>query len=95
KYYHMDKGLALILLLIKNSILLVNRVLISNKETPYYILQILQTKLAPTNELRKRDIIKQYYMLKNLQNKYLINLYILLWENVYTEAKSLEISEVN
>ncbi|PLB47828.1 hypothetical protein P170DRAFT_361058, partial [Aspergillus steynii IBT 23096] len=58
EYYYVDEGLALILFLIKNLILSANRVLVSDKETLYYVLRILQTKLAPTNESRKRDIIK-------------------------------------
>ncbi|PLB47855.1 hypothetical protein P170DRAFT_360261, partial [Aspergillus steynii IBT 23096] len=58
EYYYINKSLILILLLIKNLILSANKILISDKKILYYILRILQTKLAPTNKSRKHDIIK-------------------------------------
>jgi hypothetical protein len=50
-------GLSIITIIITNSVSYSNKQSIIGINSPYQILRILQSKLAPTNESRKRHII--------------------------------------
>ncbi|EAU36855.1 predicted protein [Aspergillus terreus NIH2624] len=98
EFDHVNKGLTLIHMIIQNSISQQNKRAIINTNSAYQSLRILRDKLAPTNEARKRDVIGRYHQLRaqgssvrspNLES------YISQWENLYSEAQELDISEVN
>lgn len=86
-------GVSTLLLVIINSISYNNRQATLSAESPYQILRILSAKLAPTNESRKRDLIKRYTRLRAPPTGS-IESHISAWENLYTEALGLEIPEV-
>ena len=94
EYERVTNAIAFLILIISNSLSLENKRTIIDLTDAYDILSRLKTKLAPTNEARKRDLIRRYHAMRRPPQSISIDAWISKWESIYIEAIQLEIGEV-
>lgn len=79
---------------IMGSLSINNRRLVSNAITSRDTLSTLYNIYAPTNESRKRHVIRQWHALQQGPSRdRSIEKWLTNWENIYTEASQMEIAE--
>src|SRR4051812_33326379 len=67
---------------------------IMDKETVYAKLTALKKRLAPTDRARKLELSQKYQALKKAPRQGPLDKWLQQWEKVYTDAKKLELPEV-
>jgi len=64
-------------------------------DTPYDMLTALKTRVAPTDQARKMELIKRYRKLVKAPKSQDIYIWLQEWEKVYTECKELNLPDVD
>jgi Reverse transcriptase (RNA-dependent DNA polymerase) len=93
-YEKKRKALIELVDLILSTISRQNLTYVLDKKTPWEMLTALKLRVAPTDRVRKLELIRQYQELKKAPRSQYIDGWLLKWEKTYTEAEKLALPDV-
>ncbi len=94
KYERKRVALTEIRQLIISTVTRTNLTYILDSTTPYQMLTALKLRIAPTDRARELEATRQYRELQNAPNSQSTDVWLQRWEKMYTEAKKLDLPDV-